>query len=366
VNPRLPAHVARLSPYSPGKPVEELERELGLREIIKLASNENPLGPSPGALAALREAQAGVNRYPDGGGFHLRRRLAGLHGMPPEAIVLGSGSTELVELLARTFLDPETEAVISEGAFVMYRIATLAAHGRAHLVPWQDDLGHDALAMAAAVGPSTRLVFIANPNNPTGTFISKSTLRLMLDRIPPDVLVALDEAYIDYVVDPDYPDGAALLGRHPNLVVLRTFSKIHGLAGLRIGYCLADPQVAAVLERMRSPFNTSSLSQAAALGALDDREHVVHSRQENLRERARLEEGLVRMEASFTPSVGNFVLAHIGERARDVYNLMLGQGVIVRPMAGFGFPGSLRISVGRPGETDRCVDALQKALGGLS
>jgi histidinol-phosphate aminotransferase len=363
MNLQIPRHVAGLSTYSPGKPIEELERELGLRDSIKLASNENPLGPSPRAVEAAVRAMQQANRYPDGGGFYLKRSLARKLGLPSSRILLGNGSTELVEMLARSFLGPDSNAVISEGAFVMYRIATQAAGGQLRLVPQTSDLRHDAVAMSAAVDEDTRLLFIANPNNPTGTYIREDELGLLLDRIRGDVLVVVDEAYYEYVDASDYPVTLPRLSSHPNLVILRTFSKAYGLAGIRIGYALVSEQVAGVVERIRSPFNTSSIAQAAALAALEDQEHVVRSREMNGRELPYLEDGLRRLGLKPVPSVANFILAKVGPRAEQVYPEMLKRGVIVRPMRFFGFPDSLRISVGTRPENERCLAALAEVLG---
>jgi histidinol-phosphate aminotransferase len=248
----------------------------------------------------------------------------------------------------------------------MYGIAVLGANGVCRITPHTEALGHDPEAMAEAAGPLVRLIFIANPNNPTGTYLPRAALERLLDRVPAGVLTVLDEAYFEYVEAPDYPDGAALLARYPDLVVLRTFSKIHALAGLRIGYALAAPPVAALLERVRSPFNTSSIAQTAALAALDDPEHVRLSREANRDERDRLAAGLRSLGVRFSPSVANFLLVHLGSAAEagEIYQRMLRAGVIVRPMAGFGFPEALRVSVGLPGETARCLEALRGALGG--
>jgi len=359
---KIPQNLQVLAPYQPGKPIEEVERELGLSQTIKLASNENPLGPSPRAVAAAREALSGIHRYPDGSGYYLKRALAEALGVPPRRIVLGNGSTELVELLARTFLGPEDDAVMSEGAFVMYRIATQAVNGHPRLVPQASGYRHDSLALAAAVGERTRLLFIANPNNPTGTYIREDELAALLDQVPEETLVVVDEAYHEYVVAGDYPRNLPRIGVRPNLVVLRTFSKIYGLAGLRIGYALVQEEVAAALERVRSPFNTNAVAQAAALAALADTEHVLRSRDSNQVELPYLERGVQSLGVRTVPSVANFVLALVGPGAEELYGRMLTRGVIVRPMRAFGFPEALRITVGTRAENDRCLAALEAGL----
>ena len=360
---RIPQRLAALTPYQPGKPIEEVEREMGLADTVKLASNENPLGPSPKALEAARKALLFAHRYPDGSGYYLRHALSAKLGVPPRRIVLGNGSTELVELLARTFLGEDGKAVISEGAFVMYGIAVQAAGGEARFVPQAPGYRHDAAAMAAAVGSKTRLMFFANPNNPTGTYIRDHEMAHVLQRVPQEVLVIVDEAYHEYVSVPDYPVNIPRLERHPNLILLRTFSKVHGLAGLRIGYALVgSDEIAETLERVRSPFNTSSIAQAAAIAALNDDEHILRSSSTNLTEMKFLEKGLASMGVSFVSSVANFVLVLLGPRAEEISRAMLGQGVIVRAMRFFGFPEAVRITVGTRSENERCLSALSRSL----
>jgi histidinol-phosphate aminotransferase len=352
--------VASIAPYVPGKPTEELERELGLKETIKLASNENPLGPSPFALEAMRKAAAGCHRYPNGGAFYLRQRLAQQLDIPPEWLIIGNGSTEIVEMLTKAFLPPEGSSLVSEGAFIMYKIATMAASATARSVPLTADLRHDLPAMAAAVDQTTRLVFVANPNNPTGTRCSRDELQEYLAQVPDSVLTVLDEAYCEYIDADDYPDGLEYLKNGSQVMVLRTFSKIHGLAGARIGYGIAHPDVISALEKVRSPFNTNSIGQAGALAALLDSQHRDLSRQENQRHLTRLEGELQRRGIQFTPSCTNFVLAAPGFDGRQAFQALLKEGVIVRPMTGYGFPDHLRISVGAGAEVDRFLAALDK------
>jgi histidinol-phosphate aminotransferase len=352
--------ISSIIPYEPGKPNEELERELGLAETIKLASNENPLGPSAFALEAMRKAAAGCHRYPDGGAFYLRQRLARQLDVPPEWLILGNGSTEIVEMLTKAFLPPDGTSLVSDGAFIMYRIATLAASAGVRSLPMTADLRHDLPAMAAAVDKTTRLVFIANPNNPTGTRCSRREFQDYLDRVPDSVLTVVDEAYCEYIEAEDYPDGCQAIKAGSRVMVLRTFSKIYGLAGARVGYGIAHPDVIRALEKVRSPFNTNSIGQAGALAALDDSQHRDLSRVENRRQLTRLESELKTRGIDYIPSSTNFVLAAPGFDGRQAFQALLREGVIVRPMTGYGFPDHLRISVGAGAEVDRLLIAMDK------
>lgn len=358
---RVPSNILEIQPYVPGKPIEEVERELGLKDTIKLASNENPIGPSPAALEAVRRHAPGLNRYPDGGGYYLRERLAAEHGVSADSIILGNGSTEIVELLARTFLGPAGWAVISEGAFIMYRIAVAAVNGNARMVPMRG-MKHDLPAMAAAAKSDVRLLYVANPNNPTGTYVTRGELSALFDAIPRDVIVVLDEAYRDYVEAADYPDGVEALHAGRTVAVLRTFSKIHGLAGIRVGYALTLPEIAAAVERVRSPFNTGSLSQTAAIAAIDDREHVRRSRILNTTERVFLESEMRRRGWTFTPTAANFHLIDLATDVLPVYQGLLRRGVIVRPVAAYNFPTCLRVTIGTRVENQRFLDALDGVL----
>ena len=354
--------VRTLAPYVPGKPVEELERELGIQGAIKLASNENPLGPSPKALAAARAAIADIARYPDGGGFALKRALAAKLGVAMEQITLGNGSNEILEFAARAFVQPGDEVVFAQHAFAVYPIVTQAVGGRGVEVParaW----GHDLEAMRRAIGARTRLVFIANPNNPTGTWLTRAALQAFLDAVPPNVIVVVDEAYFEYVTEPDYPNALEWLGQYPNLVVARTFSKIYGLAGLRVGYGVSSAALADVLNRVRQPFNVNSIAQAAALAALDDDAHLEHARRTNSDGMRQLVQGFEKLGLKYIPSVGNFVCVEVGEGAK-VYDSLLRQGVIVRPVGNYGMPHHLRVTVGLPEENERFLIALRTAIGG--
>ena len=353
--------VRGLQPYEPGKPMEALERELGLRDIIKLASNENPLGPGPRALEAVRAQVPDIGRYPDGNGFALKQALSRHLGVDPACLTLGNGSNDILELLARAFLAPEHEVVFSEHAFAVYPIVTQAAGARAVVTPARD-WGHDLEAMAAALTPRTRLVFIANPNNPTGTWLRADALEHFLDSTPEHVLVVIDEAYFEYVQEPDYPDALSWLPRYPNLVLTRTFSKAHGLAGLRVGYGISRPQVADLLNRVRQPFNVNSLALAAAEAALGDAAHLQRSTALNREGMARLVAGFEDLGLGYIPSVANFISVDVGRPGTEVYQALLRRGVIVRPVANYGMPRHLRVTVGLPEENARFLDALAAVL----
>ena len=357
----LPPWLASLVPYQPGKPVEELEREYGIRDSIKLASNENPLGPSPRAVAALRGALEGVHRYPDGASFYLKQKLAAKLGVGADQIVIGNGSNEILELVARTFLRPGEDAVMSEQAFVVYASVVQAAAGIPRAVPLRD-FTHDLDAIAAAVRHSTRLVFLGNPNNPTGTIYRRGAFERLLDCLPRDVVVVADDAYAEYVVDPEYPRTLEYLKAGRPLVTLRTFSKVYGLAGLRIGYGIGPAELVMALERIRQPFNVNALAQVAALAALDDDEHVERSRRANREGMVFLEREFARLGLSHVPSQANFVLVRVGDGGA-VYERLLRHGVIVRTVAGYGFSEHVRVTVGTEEENRRFVDALEKSLG---
>jgi histidinol-phosphate aminotransferase len=354
--------VRALEPYVPGKPVEELQRELGLRDVIKLASNENPLGASPRALAAAREALSSIHWYPDGSGYRLKQALARKLGVNMEQIALGNGSNDVLELVARSFAGPGTDVVFSEHAFAVYLLATQAV-GAAPVVVPAKDWGNDLDRMLAAVGPKTRLVFIANPNNPTGTWLRRAELKDFLERLPGNVIAVVDEAYFEYVTEPDYPNSLEWLGRYPNLVVTRTFSKIYGLAGLRIGYGVAHPQIVDLMNRVRQPFNVNSLALAAAEAALEDQAHVTRSVAINSAGLLQITNKFKELQLSFIPSAGNFVCFEVGPEAAEVYQKLLQQGVIVRPVANYGMPNHLRVTIGREAENERFLISLTKALG---
>lgn len=355
--------VQKLSPYVPGKPVDELARELDLdpTKIVKLASNENPLGPSPKALEAIRAELAELTRYPDGNGFELKRKLAERCGVAPTQVTLGNGSNDILELVARAYLAPGLNAVFSEHAFAVYPIATQAVGAQGKVVPAKE-WGHDLDAMLAAIDDDTRVVFVANPNNPTGTWFGAQVLADFLARVPEHVLVVLDEAYIEYAEGDELPDGLEYLSRHANLLVSRTFSKAYGLAALRVGYGISSAEIADVLNRVRQPFNVNSLALAAACAALDDATYLAESRRLNDAGMAQLEEGFRKLGLDWIPSKGNFIAVNMGRDAAPLYQALLREGVIVRPVGGYGMPTYLRVSIGLPEENQRFLDALSKVL----
>jgi histidinol-phosphate aminotransferase len=358
----VPEWIRTLVPYPPGMPIEELERELGIRDSIKLASNENPLGPSPKAVEAIARALPNLHRYPDGSAFYLTRRLAERHGVPPEQIIVGNGSNELIELVVRTFVRPRDEVVMADQAFVVYRMVTQAVAATSRIVPLRD-FTHDLEAMADAVGSRTRLVIVANPNNPTGTIFRRGAwetfLRALAGR---QLLVVADDAYAEFVTDPEYPDTIVCRGDGDVPVVsLRTFSKLHGLAGLRVGYGVAPASVVEALGRVRQPFNVNALAQIAALAALDDHEHVARTLAVNREGLAYLTREFDRLGLRWVPTAANFILVRVGQGVR-VYEALLRRGVIVRPMDGYGFPEHLRVTIGLPEENARCIAALEAVL----
>jgi histidinol-phosphate aminotransferase len=358
--PGLPA----LQPYVPGKPLSELERELGIRDSIKLASNENPLGPSPRVSDVIQAHLADLARYPDGGGFALRGALARHLGVQPSQITLGNGSNDVLDLVARAFLAPGVEAVFSQHAFAVYPISTQAVGATARVAPARD-YGHDLDAMAALVGERTRVVFIANPNNPTGTWLPAAPLRAFLAGLPGHVVAVVDEAYFEYVAEPEYPDTSRWLPEFPNLVVTRTFSKAYGLAGLRVGYGLSHPDLADLLNRVRQPFNVNSLALAAAEAALGDQEHIRMAVQLNREGLAQLVAGCEALGLGYIPSVGNFLTLDLGRPAGPVDQALLREGCITRPVGGgYGLPNHLRVSIGLPEENERFLATLARVLRG--
>ncbi len=350
-------HILELEPYQPGKPIEELERELGISGSIKLASNESPLGPSPKALAALRRAIGSIHRYPDGASFELRRKLAGRLQLGEDQLVFGAGADEILELLAKVLLGPGDECVFAWPSFAMYPIVVRGMGATAVRVPLDRDHAHDLPAMAAAVTERTKLVFVCNPNNPTGTSIGAEAFDRFVASLPDDVVLAVDEAYVDFARRRDFPDALAWVGRRPGTIVMRTFSKIFGLAGLRIGYGAADPELASYLERARHPFNVNRLAEVAAAAALDDGDFVERTTRLNGSGIDYLSRELRALGIDVVPSDANFVLARTGP---GVYERLLEEGVIVRPMGGFDMPDYVRISVGLPEENERLVKTLRR------
>jgi histidinol-phosphate aminotransferase len=357
-----PSYVRSIAPYQPGKPISELARELGLKEegIVKLASNENPRGIGPRTRAAIDAALADVARYPDGGGYDLKLALSRRYGVDMSGIVLGNGSNDVLELVALAFLGPGRAAVYSQHAFAVYPLAT-QARGARQIVVAAKSFGHDLEAMAKAIDDETYVAWIANPNNPTGTLARAEELEAFLRRVPERVLVVLDEAYNEYLAPDLRADSVKWLKRHPNLVITRTFSKAYGLAGLRVGYALAHPTVADVMNRVRQPFNVNSIALAAAAAALNDMEFVARSYAENLNGLKQLEEGARSLKLDFIPSHGNFLTIRVG-KAAEVYKRLLRRSVIVRPVAGYGMPEHLRVTVGTAQENEKFLTALSASL----
>ena len=357
------AGVQRLVPYKAGKPIEELERELGLTQIIKLASNENPLGPGKKALEAIASVLPELALYPDGSGFLLKQALADKYALDDSQITLGNGSNEILELVARAFLTPEHEAIFSQHAFAVYPIVTQAVGANAVVVPALN-YGHDLDAMLLVVTEKTRVVFIANPNNPTGTLLSQASLALFLNALPDTCVCVLDEAYCEFVNDNDVAgiSSIAWLSDHPNLLITRTFSKAYGLAGLRIGYGLSSPQMADILNRVRQPFNNNSLALVAALAALNDDEHLQQTITVNMQGMQQLVEGFKALNLEWVPSAGNFVLVDLKQAGLPIYEALLRKGVIVRPVGVYELPNHLRISIGTKMENQVFLKALTDIL----
>ena len=358
-----PSYVRSIAPYQPGKPIAELAREMGLEErsIVKLASNENPRGIGPRTRAAIEAAIGDIARYPDGNGFELKQALARRYHVDMGAIVLGNGSNDVLELMALAFLGPGRAAVFSQHCFAVYPLATQARGARSIVVPAKN-FGHDLEAMAKAIDDETYVAWIANPNNPTGTFVRHEEIEAFLKRVPERVLVVLDEAYNEYLPAELRGDSAKLLKRHPNLVITRTFSKAYGLAGLRVGYALAHASVADVMNRVRQPFNVNSIALTAARAALDDMEFVARSYAENLQGLKHIEEGSRALGLDYIPSHGNFITVRVG-KAPEVYKRLLRRGVIVRPVGGgYGLPEHLRVTIGTAQENERFLGALAASL----
>jgi len=357
-----PSYIRAIAPYQPGKPISELERELGITDIVKLASNENPLGASPKALAAARAALDEISLYPDGNGFALKDALARRYGVALNQVVLGNGSNDVLELAAHAFLTVGDRAVYSDHAFAVYPLATQAV-GATGISVKAVDFGHDLTAMReAAVAQNAKLIFIANPNNPTGTFLSGEALYEFLSQLPKSILVVLDEAYNEFLPVACRYDSVRWLAEFPNLLVSRTFSKAYGLASLRVGYALGNPQVIDMLNRVRQPFNVNSLAQAAAVAALEDAEFVRRTFELNLQGMAQLTGGLQALGLQYIPSFGNFVSFHI-KNAAQVYRRLLELGVIVRPIGNYAMPDYLRVSIGLESQNQKFLSAIKQILG---
>lgn len=353
--------VQQLIPYKPGKPIEELERELGLKRIIKLASNENPLGPSKKALAAIQEELPHLSLYPDGSGYRLKNALARKFDVDPVQITLGNGSNEILELVARAFLTPELEVLFSQHAFAVYPIVTQAVGATAVVVPALN-FGHDLAAMQQKVNKKTRLVFIANPNNPTGTLLPQADLQRFIEALPETCICVLDEAYFEFVTNRGQDDSVSWLNKYPNLIITRTFSKAYGLAGLRVGYGFSSPEMADILNRVRQPFNNNTLALVAAEAALEDTEHLQNTIRVNTLGMQQLTEGFSNLGLKWIPSAGNFVSVDLSEPALPIYEALLRKGVIVRPVANYEMPNHLRVSIGTAEENQLFLQALTDSL----
>jgi len=357
---RVPEYIRKLVPYQPGKPIEEVEREYGIANSIKLASNENPLGPSPKAVQAMRDKLEQLHLYPDGDCFYLKSALANKLGIDAERLIFGNGSNELLELAVRTFMRPGDEAVMAQQAFVVYQLVVQASGGVGKIVPLRN-FAHDLVAMGEAIGPKTRIVFLANPNNPTGTIYRRDEWERFLQQVSPDVLIVVDEAYFEYVRDPDYPDSLKYHDHGKTLLTLRTFSKLYGLAGLRIGYGLASKEIAGLLHRVRQPFNVNAVAQWAALAALEDHDHVSRSLTVNRQGMEYLSKEVAQLGLEQVPSQANFILLRVGS-GNGVYQQLLAQGIIVRPMAAYGLPEYVRVTVGTMEENQKFIDGLKKVI----
>ncbi len=359
--------IRNLAPYKPGKPIDELQREYGLSKVVKLASNENPLGPGPKAIAAVQSQLSELARYPDGNGFTLKKKLSENLQVRLNQITLGNGSNDLLEFAARTFAQAGEEIIFSQHAFAVYPLVTQAIDAKAVVVPAKN-WGHNLEAMLAAITDKTRVIFIANPNNPTGTWLGETELADFLANAPERVIVVLDEAYFEYAVNPSmgatsYPDGMKFLAKYNNLIVSRTFSKAYGLAGLRVGYAVSSPVIADLLNRVRQPFNVNSLALAAACAALDDQGHIEKSVELNVKEMGVLKTAFSEMKLEFIPSVGNFICVDVGKDAAPVYLALLKKGVIVRPVANYEMPNHLRVTIGTRQENEMFLQALDEVLG---
>lgn len=357
MKPLVPDYISNLVAYPPGKPIEEVEREYGIKGSIKLASNENPLGPSPKAVEAINRYVPSIHRYPDGSCYYLKEKLSEKLGIAKSKIIFGNGSNEIIELIVRAFLRPGDEAVMAHPAFIVYQLIVQAAGGKNVILPLKD-FTHDLERMAGAVTEKTRLVFITNPNNPTGTIVKRGEFERFLSRVPEDVIIVMDEAYFEYVSDPEYPNGMDYI--NDRLVVsLRTFSKIYGLAGLRVGYGVASEEIIKLLEKVRQPFNVNSLAQVAALAALDDQGHVEKSVKINNDGLAYLYGELDGMGLSYVKSHANFFLIDMKGDGVKVYQDLMREGVIVRPMGIYDLKNYLRVTVGLPEENKRFIKALK-------
>jgi len=356
----VPEYIKSLIPYVPGKPIEEVEREYGVRDSVKLASNENPLGPSPKAMAALREKLRLLHFYPDGDCFHLKRGVAERLGVQPEELIFGNGSNELIELAVRTFMRAGDETLMARHSFVIFRLVAQAAGGSCAMVPMKN-YTHDLDAIGAAITPRTRIVFLANPNNPTGTIYRKREWEKFLDRVPENTLVIADEAYFEYVTDPEYPNSLSYHGKGKALLTFRTFSKLYGLAGLRIGYAVGDRSLVGLMQRVRQPFNVNAAAQWAALAALDDQAHVKETLRVNQEGMDYLTREISSLGLEQVSSHANFILVKV-RNGQEVFHQLMSRGVIVRPMGGYDLPEHIRVTVGTMDENRRFISELKAII----
>ena len=351
-----PEYVLGIQPYVPGKPIGELERELGISNSIKLASNENPVGPSPASLKAIKDSISDINRYPDGAGYYLRKALSDMLSVEEDEVILGNGSNELLDIAARTYLKDGDDAVMAVPSFVVYSMAVQSVGGNSIQIPLKD-YTHDLAAMADAITEKTKMIFIANPNNPTGTMIKKDDFDRLMEKVSNDILVIIDEAYYEYVSGPDYADSMKYLRGQKNILILRTFSKIYGLAGLRIGYGIAKKEILADMNRLREPFNTNTIAQRAAFAALKDRDHVINSRNVNEAGKKYLYRELDSIGIKYVPTEANFIYIPIGD-SMSVYSGLLKMGIIIRPMG----PKAIRVTIGLPEENKRFIEAFKTVV----
>ncbi|MCD5390434.1 histidinol-phosphate transaminase [candidate division NPL-UPA2 bacterium] len=354
-------NILEIEPYQPGKPIKEVERELGIKEAVKMASNENPLGPSPRAVEAMREALREVNLYPDGSAYYLKRALAEHLNVGEGNIIFGNGSDEIIRMIAETFLNEGEEAVIAQPAFIIYRMAVKVMNGKPQLVNLRN-FTHDLVAMGEAVNEKTKLVFIANPNNPTGTMVTHEEVHSFMNKIPEEVIVVFDEAYYEYITRDDFPRTIDYIRHGRNVITLRTFSKIYGLAGLRIGYGIAREDLIKDMNRVRQPFNTNCLAQVAALAALKDKEHIERSRSINRGGKDFLYRALDKLKISYIPSEANFILIDLRQEAGGICQNLMREGIIVRSMGIYGLGNFIRVTIGTAEQNEKFIKALERVI----
>ena len=358
---QIPTDILNIKPYVPGKPVEEVQRELGISKVTKMASNENPLGPSPKAVQAIRDHAAKAHLYPDGGCYYLKRYLASHLGVEPHSIIVGNGSDEIVSIVTRVFIHKGDEAIMGDPSFLMYKIDTQLSQGKVICVPLKE-FTIDASAMIKALTPKTKLIFISNPNNPTGTTVNRYQMQHIIERVPSGVLIVCDEAYYEYVDDLEYPDTLSWIKEGKNIIVLRTFSKIYGLAGLRIGYGIARKGIVSILNRARPPFNVNTLAQVAARASLQDREQLVRSKRVIREAKVFLYKQLGNLKVPFVPSQANFILIKTGEKTRELIHTLLRKGIILRDMQVYNLPHYIRLTIGRQEDNEIFIRELQNVL----